>query len=578
MSTDFRLPPIAATPPSAPTTPAAAPTVRPGDAITLALQLLRPIDALQLGVGDKISAEVVQSSPRPNANGQFDVLLRLAQGATGTAATTLPATSPQPVSTGTQMLVQALSQTQLMAVLQPATGTPAAPPLTRLDPAQFPPGSTLQAQVLSQQPVSEGAGKQLAYALLAKVVQGAGNGSVLQLTSSQPVEPGTKLNASVGAQGELRVLASSAQQRQLDLLQGLRSTLQSQASSEPLLSRLDQLQAAPRSLPAVPALQQAITQVLQQIATPQQLTTASGVATAIKQSGLFLEPNLARLAESLIAQTATKQTASPTPAGTEAGGVNPASAARALPALEKLLPLLASLSKPGAAEPLVGVDLKGTLVNLLINLQQQLPPGSLGALALPPGPWQQASQAAAQQQLKAGMFPLPTRALQALGETNDLGSLLRLTAALLSRIQHHQFQSLGQTQSFADGSTQTTWQLEIPLRDGQQFNHVQMRIQQDNPPPNAKQAEPVPQWEVRLAFNLDELGSLQAIARLRKDKVSSEFWAERANTLSLVSNELTELRDRLLAKGLEVGELSCHRGTPPPPRQAVQQSWIDEVT
>ena len=227
---------------------------------------------------------------------------------------------------------------------------------------------------------------------------------------------------------------------------------------------------------------------------------------------------------------------------------------------------------------MAGVDLKGTLVNLLITLQQQLPPGSLSALPLPPGPWQKASQAATQQQLKPGMFPLPTRALQALGENNDLGSLLRLTAALLSRIQHHQFQSLGQTQSFADGSTQTTWQLEIPMRDGHQFNHVQMRIQRDNPPPNAKQGEPTPQWEVRLSFNLEELGSLQAIARLRKDKVSSEFWAEQATTLKLVNNELTELRDRLLAKGLDVGELSCHRGTPPPPRQALQQTWIDEVT
>ena len=578
MSSDFRLPPTTSLPPSAPTTPAAAPSARSGEAISLALQLLRPIDALQLGTGEKLPAEVVQSSPRANSGGQFDVLLRIARADTG-APVNVQATSPQPVSTGTQMVVQALSQTQLMAILQPASSAPTGDPLTRLDPAQFPAGSTLQARVLNQQPITDTAGKQIAFALLAKIVQGAGNGSLLQLTSSQPVEPGSRLNASVGAQGELRVLASGAQQRQLDLLQGLRTTLQNQASSEPLLNRLDQLQASPRALPAVPALQQAVAQVLQQIATPQQLTTATGVANAIKQSGLFLEPNLAKLADSFIAQAGAKQAGNATPAGTaETGTHQSAIAQRAMPALDKLLPLLASLSTPGAPEPLAGVDLKGTLVNLLITLQQQLPPGSLNALNLPPGPWQQASQAAAQQQLKPGMFPLPTRALQALGDNNDLGSLLRLTAALLSRIQHHQFQSLGQTQSFADGSTQTTWQLEIPMRDGHQFSHVQMRIQRDNAPPNAKQAEPVPQWEVRLSFNLDELGSLQAIARLRKDKVSSEFWAERANTLSLVNTQLTELRDRLLAKGLDVGELSCHRGTQPPPRQALQQTWIDEVT
>ena len=580
MSSDIRLPPTASIPPSAPTTPAAATSARSVEVISLALQLLRPIDAQQLGLGEKLPAEVVQSNPRPNTGGQFEVLLRIARAGTG-APVNIPATSPQPVSTGTQMVVQALSQTQLMAVLQPTGNAPPGDPLTKLDPTQFPAGSTLQARVLSQQPINDTAGKQLAFAVIAKIVQGTGTGSLLQLTSNQPVEPGSRLNASVGAQGELRVLASGAQQRQLDLLQGLRSTLQSQASSEPLLNRLDQLQVSPRALPAVPALQQAVAQVLQQIATPQQLTTPTGVANAIKQSGLFLEPNLAKLAESLVSQAAAKQTPNPaTPAGTTDPGTQNANASlqRAVPALDKLLPLLSSLSVPGAPEPLAGVDLKGTLVNLLITLQQQLPPGSLNALSLPPGPWQQASQAAAQQQVKPGMFPLPSRALQALGDTNDLGSLLRLTAALLSRIQHHQFQSLGQSQSFADGSTQTTWQLEIPMRDGHQFNHVQMRIQRDNPPPDGKQAEPIPQWEVRLSFNLDELGSLQAIAKLRKDKVSTEFWAERANTLSLVSTQLTELRDRLLAKGLDVGDLTCHRGTPPPARQALQQTWIDEVT
>jgi hypothetical protein len=251
----------------------------------------------------------------------------------------------------------------------------------------------------------------------------------------------------------------------------------------------------------------------------------------------------------------------------------------ALPALDKLLPLLASLSAPRATEPLAGADFKGALVSLLVTLQQQLPGSALTPQQTPTGPWQQAMQLAQQGVIvKPGLFPLPARALQALGETNDLGSLLRLTAALLSRIQHHQLQSMGQTQTFSDGSSQTTWQLEIPLRDGQQFNHVQVRIQRDESAPTPRQPEPVPIWEVRLAFNLDHLGNMQAIARLRNDKVSSELWAERQETLGLINSEIGALRDRLLAKGLDVGELSCHRGTPPPPRQPVQQGWIDEVT
>src|SRR5699024_4233346 len=120
--------------------------------------------------------------------------------------------------------------------------------------------------------------------------------------------------------------------------------------------------------------------------------------------------------------------------------------------------------------------------------------------------------------------------------------------------------------------------LDVPLRDGQQFTQVQMRIQRDQQAPDKHKAEQTPQWEIRLAFNLEHLGPLQAVARLYKGRVSSEFWAEQAGTLQLVNNELGQLRDRLLTRGLEIGELSVHRGSPPQPRQAVQQRWIDEVT
>ena len=43
----------------------------------VALQLLRPIDALQVLGGDQADADVVQSSAKPNASGQFDLLLHM---------------------------------------------------------------------------------------------------------------------------------------------------------------------------------------------------------------------------------------------------------------------------------------------------------------------------------------------------------------------------------------------------------------------------------------------------------------------------------------------------------------------
>ncbi|UJJ31118.1 flagellar hook-length control protein FliK [Halopseudomonas maritima] len=581
MSPDIRLPPTSLTQPAA---PASAAQERSADALVVALQLLRPIDALALLGGEQARAEVIQSSERPNANGQFELLLRISKQHLGTApaTTTLPTSSPQPLPSGSQLLIQAVAQNQLMAALQPSATNPAGPPLTRLDPQQFPPGSQLQARVVEQQPLPASDGKIARYQLVAELVQQSPSQTLLQLTSSRPVAPGTLLNATVGNQGELRVQSAGEQLRQADLLQGLREALQRQGSAEPLLARLQTLVSNPQPLPAVPQLHQAIQNVLNQIVSAPQLTTASGVANAVAQSGAFLESNLAQLANILGRQAAAGSptaTADSVTAATTATTEPASRPANPLPALDKLLPLLASLASPGAAEPLAGADLKGALLGLLVTLQQQMPPGSLQTAGLPPGPWQQAVQAAQQQSAgKPGLFPLPSRALQALGESGDLGSLLRLTAALLSRIQHHQLQSMGQTQVFSDGSTQTTWQLEIPLRDGQQFNHVQMRIQRDSPAPDREHPDPVPVWEVRLAFNLDHLGNLQAIARLRDDRISSELWAEQQSTLALLHSELDTLRDRLLAKGLDVGEISCHCGTPPAPRQAVQQTWIDEVT
>ena len=551
MTPDLNLPPIT---PGGPRNGASSPAASPS---AVPLEVLRPIAAATLAPGESATAQVVDSKAR---SGHFEVLLRLAK--TGVPPTEVRVNSRQPLTAGTNITVQAVNPTQLLAVIN-NTGTNQAttqPVLTNLDPQLFPRASVVQARVLESQPLT---GEQARFAVLAKVLQGAGAGAVLSLESARPVTPGSLLTAVVENSGALRVTTASQQTHQLDLLQGMRTSLQNQAPAEPMLRMLDKLANLP-DLP--PLLQTSMRQVMAHVATPEHLSNTAGVAQAIRQSGLFLEANMQQLQQTLAAapsaQAANRNTAE---------SVTAAQSGQ-FPPLARLLPLLASLATPPGTEPLPGADFKASLITLLITLQQHLPPDTSKALTLPPGPWQQALT------VKPGLFPLPSRAVQAFNDAPDLGSLLRLTAALLSRIQHHQFQSMGQTQTFTDGSNQTVWQLDLPLRDGQQFTQVQMRIQRDQSAPDDRQAEPAPQWEIRLAFNLEHLGPLQAIARLYKGRVSSEFWAEQPATLQLLNRELDQLRDRLLTRGLEVGELSCHHGSPPEPQQTVQQRWIDEVT
>ena len=200
MTSDFRLPSIASP-------PASGPASRPGAAATIALQLLRPIDAQMLDAGGTAKAEVISSAARA---GQFELLLRIARS-DGSPPAELKVTSRQAIPAGTQLLLQAINQTRMLASVQAAAAASAAlnAPLTRLEPGQFPPDTSLQARVLTQQIIDSGA--QQRFALLARIVQGAGSGSTLSLVSSKPVEPGTLLQATVGASGELRVAAPTEQ-------------------------------------------------------------------------------------------------------------------------------------------------------------------------------------------------------------------------------------------------------------------------------------------------------------------------------------------------------------------------------
>lgn len=499
----------------------------------ISLQTLGPLDPSLFARGSR-QAEVI--SALAASAGGFRLLLRLA-GDGNQPPGDLTLLSQQNIATGSRLQLEQVNATSLLARLAPA-----APLLTRLDPANFPAGTRVTLQITSQQALAEGKGF-----LLTATTSSPQAGSQLQLRSLHPVEPGTRLQAVVGQTGELKLTSVGERQRQLQLLEGLRDTLQRQAAPEQLLQRASQLLDNTSSrLP--PSLNQALAQVLSQIPESSQLGTPQGLASALQRSGLFMEQGLQQLLGAL-----------------KSAG-NPVELARLLAAVSQL-----PVSAEQAAPP--GADLKANLLNLLLTLQAQLPAAQI-ATALQAGQhWPMASQ-----QLRPGLFPIPARALQALGETGDLGSLLRLTAALLSRIQHHQFQSLGQTQSFADGSSQTVWQLDVPMREQQQFSHIQLRIQRDDPGAEKGKKRKQPQWEIRLQFHLEQLGPLQAVAHLQAGQVSAELWAEKLSTVQLIRAEAEVLRERLQAQGLQIGTLTCRRGSPPEPVSSVQQHWIDEVT
>ena len=241
------------------------------------------------------------------------------------------------------------------------------------------------------------------------------------------------------------------------------------------------------------------------------------------------------------------------------------------------------------------LDMKGALLRLVADLLPALPASTnLNAIlaantlaqVLPHfvrSPLNTLGQVGARQ-IPAG-FPLPERLMAKLEGEGDLENLLRLAAGAISRLQSHQLSSLEQTGTTADGRLQTTWQLEIPLRTLQDIVPLQVKFQREEPAPDKDQPERKDKkdpkqmlWRVELAFDMEPLGPLQVQAQLSQGKLSSQLWASRPFTASLIESHLGSLRERLVSSGLNVGDLDCHLGTPPRgPKTGLEQRWVDET-
>jgi|GEM_PF-36961 len=217
-------------------------------------------------------------------------------------------------------------------------------------------------------------------------------------------------------------------------------------------------------------------------------------------------------------------------------------------------------------------------------------------VATPPNnPYQQASlpllarqlfsQLAPAMRLQALDFPMPSRVRQHQDMQHDEAeqpleeALLKLATAAIARLQSHQLSSLAQTQTTAEGLQITTWQMELPLCNGQDIRFVQLRLQREQADSRHQNTEPSqPIWKIDLAFDIPPLGPLQVQAQLREGQISSQFWAERSETTQLIQQELEHLRCQLTAAGLNIQELHCQQGKPPQGRRtALEQRFVDET-
>lgn len=464
---------------------------------------------------------------------EFQLLLRLLQ-ANGQQLT-VQTTASQPLAQGSQVLVSQTAANQLSLTVQQAIASNVAT-LTRLDSRQFPEGTLVQGKVLTTQLQAQSGNLPPVYRSLVSLLNSAQAGATLAIDSPRPLPLGSLLSARVQGDQSLTFVPLSGRQDQMAIAQNLSAQQNRQASLQGLLAAMQRISAddgQPQQVRTV------VNTLLASLPDVRQFGDARQVAQALSNSGAFLE---ARLFNGATGQLA------------------PDLKAQMVRLVAQLLP-----NVPGGT--LFSPTTASTMAQALPGLMRSAL-GALGQVAPKPHP---------------GVFPLPTRLLQNAEEEGDLQHLLRLAAAAISRLQSHQLASLDQTGTTPEGNLQTTWQLEIPLRTGPEFMPVQVKVQREKTreqqaDPERERRDPLEMlWRVDLAFDLHPLGPLQVQAQISQGKLSSQLWAELPATAQLVESQLGDLRARLAARGVNVGDLQCHHGVPPQgPRTHLEQRWVDE--
>lgn len=530
-----------------------APVVAPSNVVRAAavaavttevLTLLQPAENL-LPAGQSAPAQVLDLQQLSDQS--FQLLLKLTTG--GGLTSTLQASSSQPIMPGATITVTQLTANSLAITLQQLAGENIKT-LTSIDTEQVPPGSLVQGKVLSSTLLPTNGGTQpLVYRAQVSLLNTALAGSTLSIDSPQPLKAGSLLTAVVNSNQSLSFVPLQGRLDQLAVGQQLQTQQSRQGSLEGLISALQNLPSATGTnatpTPLGDQLRASVATLLAGLPDLQTLSDPKAVAKALANSGVFLEAKML-------------------------GGQNPTTTpdlkANLLRLVATLLPELPSTNSFNSSSAANAMAQALPFVRSALGILDQV-----GKRPVPDG------------------FPLPARLLQNMENTSDLETLLRLSAAAISRLQSHQLSGLEQTRTHADGMLQTTWQTEIPMRNLQDIVPMQVRIQREEtsrkrrPNGHGKDEQDNPNlqdflWRVELAFDLAPLGPLQIQAQLLRGSLSSQLWAERPSTAKLVDDELGNLRERLIAAGLTVGDLQCHQGVPPQgPQTKIEQRWVDET-
>ncbi|MDF2181377.1 flagellar hook-length control protein FliK [Neptuniibacter sp. CAU 1671] len=189
----------------------------------------------------------------------------------------------------------------------------------------------------------------------------------------------------------------------------------------------------------------------------------------------------------------------------------------------------------------------------------------------------------AEQRLSRGIMPGPQDMRQQLQQLSRLSEKLppdkkehleQLVRGLHSRVTSQQLNSLQQWREMPDGSFERVMQLDLPIRQGERWENVELRLSREAR--HSAEGDLVSQWRVRLHFDLESLGALDAEIRLTdQHQISALFWCEKPETTQLLQAQADDFAERLRQCGFSNTEIQSQRGQAPKQHAPVHKELID---
>lgn len=133
--------------------------------------------------------------------------------------------------------------------------------------------------------------------------------------------------------------------------------------------------------------------------------------------------------------------------------------------------------------------------------------------------------------------------------------LLQQADAGLARMQQQQLQMI-------PSEARPQWLLELPIKTANGVDVFDIRIQPDGEQKENQGDSAQYPWTVMLSFNLEGLGPVRAQISLYQGRVSSYWWAEQQQTVSLFQQHRGFLENRLSHAGVPFHQLVCECGIP----------------